>query len=79
MPNLAAGFAFCQVVIKDFSSIAVETFLKFLYKGTVDAPPERLCEVSVIADKYQVLQLKNLCLRMLEDCSSDPLRSRFDN
>ena len=59
--------AFCQVVIKDFSSFVVETFLKFLYQGTVDAPPERLCEVSVIADKYQVLALKKLCLKMLED------------
>lgn len=63
----SACFAFCQVVIKDFSSFAVETFLKFLYKGTVDASPERLCEVIVIADKYQVLQLKNLCLKMVED------------
>ncbi|CAL1155966.1 unnamed protein product [Cladocopium goreaui] len=56
-----------EVVIKDFSSFAVETFLKFLYKGTVDASPERLCEVIVIADKYQVLQFKNLCLKMVED------------
>ena len=69
----SACFAFCQVVIKDFSSFAVETFLKFLYKGTVDASPERLCEVIVIADKYQVLQFKNLCLKMVEDWSGDLL------
>eukprot|EP00435_Cladocopium_sp_Y103_P031158 s1278_g7.t2 len=57
-----------EVVIKDFTSFAVETFLKFLYKGSVEnVPPERLCEVSAIADKYQVLQLKNLCLRIVED------------
>lgn len=62
-----------QVVIKDFSSFAVETFLKFLYKGTVDAPPEIVCEVSVIADKYQVLELRNLCVKTLEDSSSKML------
>lgn len=58
------------MVIKDFSSFAVETFLKFLYKGTVDAPPEIVCEVSAIADKYQVLELRNLCVNMLEDSLS---------
>lgn len=58
------------MVIKDFSSFAVETFLKFLYKGTVDAPPEIVCEVSAVADKYQVLELRKLCVKMLEDNSS---------
>eukprot|EP00435_Cladocopium_sp_Y103_P015110 s1278_g3.t1 len=59
-----------QVVIKDFSSLAVKTFLKFLYMGTLDAPPETICEVSAIADKYQVLELKPICLKMLEDTIS---------
>ena len=64
-----------QVLIKDFSSFAVETFLKFLYMGTVDAPPEIVCEVSAIADKYQVLELRNLCLKMLEDSLSQTCAS----
>eukprot|EP00435_Cladocopium_sp_Y103_P018121 s4303_g4.t1 len=56
-----------EVIIKDFSSNAVAIFLKFLYSGTLDPPPEMLIEVSMIADKYQVLELQNLCLDMLKD------------
>lgn len=55
-----------KVVIKDFSTTAVQSFLKFLYSGTLDMPVERLVEVSVIADKYQVMELK-LCLTELQD------------
>ena len=47
----------------------------FLYWGTVGAPPETICEVSAIADKYQVLELKNLCLTLVQDWSSDPAMS----
>ena len=35
--------------------------------GTLDSAPEMLIEVSMIADKYQVLELKTLCLDMLKD------------
>eukprot|EP00434_Breviolum_minutum_P021765 symbB.v1.2.019212.t1/scaffold1563.1/size111508/5 len=55
-----------EVVIKDFSTAAVESFLKFLYLGTIDMPVE-LVEVSVIADKYQIMELKKLCLAELQE------------
>ena len=56
-----------KVVINDFSTAAVESFLKFLYSGTIDMPVERLVEVSAIADKYQIMELKKLCLAELQD------------
>ena len=56
-----------KVVINDFSTAAVESFLKFLYSGTIDMPVERLVEVSAIADKYQVMEFKKLCLTAMED------------
>eukprot|EP00435_Cladocopium_sp_Y103_P016401 s1278_g4.t1 len=58
---------FERMLSRDFvESTKKEERTHGLYKGTVDAPPEALCEVSVIADKYQVLQLKNLCLKTVE-------------
>lgn len=56
-----------KVVINDFSTAAVKSFLKFLYSGSIDMPVERLVEVSVIADKYQVMELNKLCLTELQD------------
>ena len=41
--------------------------MSFAPPGTLDPPPEMLIEVSMIADKYQVLELKTLCLDMLKD------------
>ena len=56
------------MVINDFSTAAIESCLKFLYAGTIDDKPvEQLVEVSVIADKYQIMELKKLCLAKLED------------
>ena len=50
-----------QVVISDFSSGAVEIFLRCLYSGVVRGPLETLVEVSSMADKYQVKRLPELC------------------
>lgn len=66
-----------KVVIKDFSTAAVESFLKFLYSGTIDMPVERLVEVSAIADKYQIMELKKLCLTELQDSYSKILKTNL--
>ena len=50
-----------QVVIADFSSEAVEIFLRFLYSGVVEGPLETIVEVCSLADKYQVERLQELC------------------
>ncbi|CAE7225566.1 ybaR, partial [Symbiodinium necroappetens] len=50
-----------QMVIADFSSRAVEVFLRFLYSGVVEGPLETLVEVCALADKYQVERLQELC------------------
>ncbi|CAE7449702.1 bath-40 [Symbiodinium sp. CCMP2456] len=50
-----------QMVITDFSSRAVEIFLRFLYSGVVEGPLETLVEVCSLADKYQVQRLQELC------------------
>ncbi|CAE7285913.1 bath-40 [Symbiodinium sp. CCMP2456] len=56
-----------QVVISDFSSGAVEIFLRVLYSGVVRGPLETLVEVSSMADKYQVKRLLELCTEALQD------------
>lgn len=56
-----------QVVISDFSSGAVEIFLRFLYSGVVRGPLETLVEVSSMADKYQVKRLLELCTEALQE------------
>eukprot|EP00913_Durusdinium_trenchii_P014498 g13600.t1 len=54
-----------QVVIKDFSSHAMEVFLRFLYSGTLNVDVQTLVEVMVIADKYQVPELSRHCNDLL--------------
>ena len=56
-------FIEAQMVITDFSSTAVELFLRFLYSGVVKGPLETLVEVCALADKYQVQGLNpgNAC------------------
>ena len=56
-----------EVVVKDFSSTAVEAFLRFLYSGTLLASLPTLIEVGVIADKYQVQPLYASCLGTVRD------------
>ena len=56
-----------QVVISDFSSGAVEIFLRCLYSGVVRGPLETLVEVSSMADKYQVKRLPELCTEALQE------------
>ena len=50
-----------RVVITDFSSEAVETFLRFLYSGVVEGRLETLVEVCSLAEKNQVQRLQELC------------------
>ncbi|CAE6920831.1 SPOPL, partial [Symbiodinium sp. CCMP2456] len=54
-----------QVVIQDFSAVAVEIFLRFLYSGSVGGSITALVEVAAIADKYQVEALYPLCLYLV--------------
>ncbi|CAE7598512.1 bath-42 [Symbiodinium natans] len=56
-----------QVVIGDFSADAVETFLRFLYSGTVEGSLATLVEVAAMADKYQVDELLVLCTEVLQE------------
>ena len=55
-----------QLVITDFSSEAVEVFLRFLYSGIVEGPLETLIEVCAMADKYQVERLHQLCTQAFQ-------------
>lgn len=55
-----------RVIITDFSSTSVETFLRFLYSGVVEGPLEALVEVCALADKYQVEKLQELCTQAFE-------------
>eukprot|EP00439_Symbiodinium_sp_Y106_P044913 s4409_g5.t1 len=56
-----------QVVIEDFSASAVETFLRFLYCGSVVGSATCPVEVSALADKYQVQVLHALCMRLVRE------------
>ena len=56
-----------RAVITDFSKEAVETFLRFLYSGEVEGPLETLMEVCLLADKYQVQRLSELCTEAFAD------------
>ena len=56
-----------QLVIKDFSAAAVETFLRFLYSGVVEGSIPTLVEVGTLADKYQVDKLSALCFRAVQN------------
>ena len=51
-----------EVVIQDFSASAVETFLRFMYSGSVEGSVTAVMEVAAMADKYQVDALQSLCL-----------------
>ena len=49
-----------RVQIDDVDSATFETFLKFLYTGTLHADAD-YCELQRLADKYQVETLRALC------------------
>ncbi|CAE7150636.1 unnamed protein product [Symbiodinium necroappetens] len=65
--NSFAESAQAQMVIKDFSAAAVETFLRFLYSGVVEGSIPTLVEVGTLADKYQVDKLSALCFRAVQN------------
>ena len=53
------------IEIIDFSASAVESFLRFLYSGTLNIPndePTVFVEVTALADKYAVVRLRELCV-----------------
>mmetsp|Transcript_41123 Transcript_41123/g.116415 ORF Transcript_41123/g.116415 Transcript_41123/m.116415 type:complete len:433 (+) Transcript_41123:108-1406(+) len=56
------------VEIGGFSAVAVETFLRFLYSGSLAAlqSPSVLIEVAALADKYAVQQLQAACCSRFE-------------
>ncbi|CAE7821349.1 bath-40 [Symbiodinium sp. CCMP2592] len=56
-----------EVIIRDFSAIAVELFLRFLYTGSVHGSASALLEVAALADKYQVQVLHALCMRLVRE------------
>ncbi|CAE6947855.1 mel-26 [Symbiodinium sp. CCMP2592] len=56
-----------RVVINDFSSMAVEAFLHFLYSGVVEGSlVDLVAEVAALADKYQVTRLQELCMQAFQ-------------
>ena len=57
-----------EVVIKDFSARGVESFLRFFYVGTLDiSQMDVIVEVQVLADKYQVPELRSLCKEIIKN------------
>ncbi|CAE7517499.1 unnamed protein product [Symbiodinium microadriaticum] len=75
-----------QVTITDFSSAAVEAFLRFLHFGTVEGSLATVLELGVLADKYAVSKLHRLCTGTVQDelvpttaCAIFELADRFHN
>lgn len=56
----------CRIEIVDFSVGAVETFLRFMYSGNLQAGPPIVIEVSALADKYCIGQLQDLCRQAID-------------
>ena len=54
-----------RLVIKDFSPVAVETFLRFLHSGKIEGELNVLVEVAALAGKHQADKLPPLCRRAL--------------
>ncbi|CAJ1454472.1 unnamed protein product, partial [Effrenium voratum] len=54
-----------KLVIREFSAGAVESCLRFLYSGRLEAHGEMLVEVCVLADKYSLSELQRVACRQL--------------
>ena len=56
-----------RLVISDFSTAAVENFLRFMYSGAVEGSLSMLIEVAALADKYQIATLHAGCLQVVRE------------
>ena len=56
----------CQVVrVTDVEATVFKHFLRFIYRGIVKAPFGVLIKMVQVADKYEVLDLKEECVQQL--------------
>ena len=54
------------VTIKDTEPHIFRSFIHFLYTGEVDKlSPENVCDLYVVAEKFQEDQLKKMCLQLM--------------
>eukprot|EP00913_Durusdinium_trenchii_P025959 g24356.t1 len=67
-----------EVVIKDFSPHGMETFLRFLYSGTLDVDIQTIVEVMAIADKYHVKELSKHCHDLLQLQLSESAKTAWE-
>lgn len=55
-----------QVCIDDVHADVMQSFLEYIYVGECDILDSHIGDLLAVADKYQVLELKGLCGKLLE-------------
>ena len=58
----------CVIAEKKASLDVFERFLRFIYNGTIQDLEKYAFELYQIADRYQVLSLREICSRFLQSC-----------
>ncbi|XP_065668564.1 uncharacterized protein LOC100206903 isoform X4 [Hydra vulgaris] len=62
----------CEVYVSEYSSIAVQFMLKFIYTGFTDVPFEKAFQVQQLSQRYKLTLLYEVCAGILaENCNEN--------